>query len=75
MSEPERRTNQPTTTEPDGDTDLAFGYKGGAGLAIYVFKNLMIFGEYRFTHVNEQSFDVRTGRQRSSWWRLHSRSG
>src|SRR5438067_1975890 len=43
----------------DGGTDIAFGYKGGAGLAVYVVKNLMIFAEYRFTHVNEQSFDVR----------------
>jgi opacity protein-like surface antigen len=43
----------------DGDHDITFGYKAGAGVAVYVFKNLMIFGEYRFTHVNEQSFDVR----------------
>ncbi len=42
----------------DGDTDISFGYKGGAGLAVYVFKNLMLFGEYRFTHV-EHEFDVR----------------
>ena len=35
----------------DDDTDIAFGYKGGAGLAISVYKNLVVFGEYRFTHV------------------------
>jgi len=42
----------------DGDTDISFGYKGGAGLAVYVYKNLMLFGEYRFTHV-EHDFDIR----------------
>jgi opacity protein-like surface antigen len=42
----------------DDDTDIAFGYKGGAGLAISVYKNLVVFGEYRFTHVTH-SFDIR----------------
>jgi opacity protein-like surface antigen len=36
----------------DGDTDISFGYKVGAGLAVYVYKNLMVFGEYRFTHTD-----------------------
>lgn len=42
----------------DGDTDLSFGYKGGAGVAVYVFRNLMVFGEYRYTHV-EHEFQIR----------------
>ena len=36
----------------DGDTAISFGYKAGAGLAVYVYKNLMAFGEYRFTHTD-----------------------
>jgi opacity protein-like surface antigen len=36
----------------DGDTGISFGYKAGAGLAVYVYKNLMAFGEYRFTHTD-----------------------
>jgi opacity protein-like surface antigen len=36
----------------DGDTDLSFGLKAGGGVAVQVFKNLMLFGEYRFTHVS-----------------------
>lgn len=43
----------------DGDTDLTWGYKGGAGLAVYVYKNLMLFTEYRFTHANENEFHIR----------------
>lgn len=42
----------------DGDTDFSFGYKGGAGLAVSVYKNLMVFGEYRFTHVSPD-FEIR----------------
>jgi len=36
----------------DSDTAISFGYKAGAGLAVYVYKNLMVFGEYRFTHTD-----------------------
>ena len=43
----------------DSGTDLSFGYKGGAGLAVYVYKNLMVFSEYRFTHQNEHDFRIR----------------
>jgi len=42
----------------DGDTDVTWGYKGGAGLAFYVYKNLMVFGEYRYTHT-EPDFRIR----------------
>jgi len=35
----------------DSDTDLAFGYKAAGGLAFQVYTNLVVFGEYRFTHV------------------------
>jgi len=36
----------------DGDTEISFGYKAGAGVAVYIYKNLMVFGEYRFTHTD-----------------------
>ena len=42
----------------DGDTDITWGYKGGAGLAFYVYKNLMAFAEYRYTHT-EPEFRIR----------------
>ncbi|HEV8585080.1 MAG TPA: acyloxyacyl hydrolase, partial [Methylomirabilota bacterium] len=51
--------NSRTFRDNDGDTDVSFGYKGGVGLAFYVFKNLMIFGEYRFTHVSPE-FELRS---------------
>jgi opacity protein-like surface antigen len=35
----------------DDDSDLSFGYKFGGGLAVQVASNLMLFGEYRLTHV------------------------
>jgi opacity protein-like surface antigen len=36
----------------EGDTDISFGLKAGGGVAVQVAKNLMLFGEYRFTHVS-----------------------
>jgi hypothetical protein len=36
----------------DGDTDRSFGYKFGGGIAFHVARNLMFFGEYRFTHAD-----------------------
>lgn len=38
----------------DSDTDLSFGYKLAGGVAVYVYKNLALFGEYRFTHVSPE---------------------
>lgn len=38
----------------DSDTDLSFGYKLAAGLAVHVYKSLAVFGEYRFTHVSPE---------------------
>ena len=35
----------------DDDTDYSFGFKAAAGVAVQVFSNLALFGEYRFTHV------------------------
>jgi opacity protein-like surface antigen len=35
----------------DSDTDLSFGYKAAGGLAVQVYTNLLLFVEYRFTHV------------------------
>ncbi len=42
----------------DDDTDISFGYKGAAGLAVSVYKNLMVFGEYRYTHTSPE-FEIR----------------
>ena len=36
----------------EGDTAITFGFKAGAGVAVQVASNLMLFGEYRFTHVS-----------------------
>jgi hypothetical protein len=38
----------------DSDTDLSFGYKLAGGLAVQVYRNLALFGEYRFTHVSPE---------------------
>jgi opacity protein-like surface antigen len=36
----------------DSDTDLSFGYKAAGGLAFQVYTSLVLFVEYRFTHVS-----------------------
>jgi len=50
-----RTTITPRTTAQfrnnDGETDYSFGYKLGGGIAFQVAQNLMLFAEYRFTHV------------------------
>lgn len=48
----------------DGDTDLSLGVKAAAGVAVQVYQNLMLFGEYRFTHVSPEVelLDANTGR-------------
>ena len=38
----------------DDDTDYSFGFKAAAGVAVQVFSNLALFGEYRFTHVSPE---------------------
>ena len=38
----------------DDDTDYSFGYKAAAGVAVQVWSNLALFGEYRFTHVSPE---------------------
>jgi opacity protein-like surface antigen len=43
----------------EDDSDFSFGYKGEAGIAVSVYKNLMVFGEYRYMHV-EPSFELRS---------------
>jgi len=35
----------------NSDTDLSFGYKAAGGLAFQVYQSLVLFAEYRFTHV------------------------
>jgi opacity protein-like surface antigen len=53
------------------DTDFSFGYKFGGGLAFHIAPNLMLFGEYRFTHVQvsvddlENAVDRRAARLRT----------
>jgi opacity protein-like surface antigen len=36
------------------DTDQSVGYKLAGGVAVQVYKNLALFGEYRFTHVSPE---------------------
>jgi opacity protein-like surface antigen len=38
----------------DDDTDYSFGFKAAAGVAVQVYSNLALFGEYRFTHVSSE---------------------
>jgi opacity protein-like surface antigen len=38
----------------DSDTDFSFGYKLAGGVAVQVYRNLALFGEYRFTHVSPE---------------------
>ena len=40
------------------DTDFSFGYKFGGGLAFHIARNLMFFGEYRYTHVQVSAGDL-----------------
>ena len=40
------------------DTDFSFGYKLGGGLAFHIARNLMLFGEYRYTHVQVSAGDL-----------------
>jgi opacity protein-like surface antigen len=40
------------------DTDFSFGYKFGGGLAFHIFRNLMLFGEYRYSHVEVSAGDL-----------------
>ena len=35
----------------EDDTDYSFGYKLAGGVAFHIARNLMVFGEYRLTHV------------------------
>jgi len=56
-----KTTVTPRTTaqfrNQDGDTDYGVGYKAGGGIAYQVAPNLMLFAEYRYTHV-ETSVDL-----------------
>jgi opacity protein-like surface antigen len=38
----------------DSDTDFSLGYKLAGGVAVQVYRNLALFGEYRFTHVSPE---------------------
>ena len=36
----------------DEETEISLGYKAAAGVAFRIYKNLDLFGEYRFTHTD-----------------------
>lgn len=38
----------------ESDTEFSFGYKLAGGVAVQIFSNLSLFGEYRFTHVSPE---------------------
>lgn len=40
------------------DTDFSFGYKFGGGIAFHIARNLMLFGEYRYTQVEVSAGDL-----------------
>jgi opacity protein-like surface antigen len=44
----------------DDDTDYSFGYKLAGGVAFQIVRNLMVFGEYRFTHVEVSVDELRS---------------
>jgi opacity protein-like surface antigen len=48
------------------DTDYSFGYKFGGGLAFHIVRNLMLFGEYRYMHVQVSVDDLRGADARSA---------
>lgn len=43
----------------DDETDYSFGYKFGGGVAVHILSNLMLFGEYRYSHVQVSVDDLR----------------
>jgi hypothetical protein len=49
----------------DDETDVSVGYKGAAGLAVRIFSNLDLFGEYRYTHTSTD-LDLRNALNRSA---------
>ncbi len=57
-------TATPRTTSKfrnhDDDTELSFGFKAAAGVSFRVYKNLHMFGEYRFTHTDVDHDDLRS---------------
>jgi opacity protein-like surface antigen len=44
----------------EDDSTIGWGYKGEAGVAVSVYKNLMVFGEYRYLHVEPTAFELRS---------------
>jgi opacity protein-like surface antigen len=43
----------------EDDTDYSFGLKAAGGLAFHIAPNLMVFGEYRYTHVQVSVDELR----------------
>jgi opacity protein-like surface antigen len=41
-------------------TEFSFGYKAAAGVSVRVYKNLRLFGEYRYTHTEVDEDDLRS---------------
>jgi opacity protein-like surface antigen len=52
----------------DDDTDLSIGYKLAGGVAFQIYKNLALFGEYRFTHVSPE-VELRDANVGRTTWR------
>jgi opacity protein-like surface antigen len=44
----------------EDDTDYSFGLKAAGGIAFHVAPNLMLFGEYRYTHVQISVDELRS---------------
>ena len=53
------RTTSKFRNHQDG-TEISFGYKATAGMSVRVYKNLHLFGEYRFTHTDLDENDLRS---------------
>jgi opacity protein-like surface antigen len=47
-------------TNHDDASEFSFGYKVAAGVSVRVYKNLRLFGEYRFTHTDVDEDDLRS---------------
>jgi opacity protein-like surface antigen len=54
------------------DTDYSFGFKAAGGLAFHIAPNLMLFGEYRYTHVQISVDDLQSASNPSDSARLRT---
>jgi opacity protein-like surface antigen len=54
------------------DTDYSFGLKAAGGIAFHIAPNLMLFGEYRYTHVQISVDDLEPASNPSAAGRLRT---